>query len=143
MKVFVSGQLLEKEKINEIYALLQNRGHVVTHDWTKTDNIVGGYSDNVDEAALRAKKDIDGVLAADCYIIVTDNIKCGKGMYVELGAALAAAALKPGGMEVILLGPSNHESIFYYHPQVRRMSDLNEVLEFLSAKEEDNRSITT
>lgn len=133
MKIFVSGSIREKGRIREVYAALIAAGHVITHDWTQTDAMPTSYADAPGEAAIRAQKDIDGVLAADAYIIVTDNELPGKGMYVELGAALALASLRSQGFPVLLLGPMYHESIFYYHPSILRFENFAEVLSWLDA----------
>ncbi len=129
MKVFVSGQIDEKEEINEIYKKLQQAGHEVTHDWTKTDGI-GDKLKNQEEAGLRAAKDITGVVEADIYILVSDNTKPGKGMYVELGAALALneALGKP---QIFTIGNRNHLSIFYLHPAVTHLKTIEDVLQRL------------
>jgi hypothetical protein len=135
MKIFVSGQIDEKEEINSIYKKLQDAGHEVTHDWTKTDDI-GDKLTNQKEAGLRAAKDITGVVEADVYILVSNNSKPGKGMYVELGAALALneAVGKP---QIITIGSRNHLSIFYLHPAVCHLDTIEDVLQKLSTKRTD------
>lgn len=129
MKIFVSGQIDEKEEINEIYKKLQKAGHEVTHDWTKTDGI-GDKLKNQEEAGLRAAKDITGVVDADVYILVSNNTKPGKGMYVELGAALALneALGKP---QIFTIGNRNHLSIFYLHPAVIHLKAIEDVLQLI------------
>lgn len=129
MKIFVSGQIDEKEEINVIYQKLQQSGHEVTHDWTKTDGI-GDKLKNQEEAGLRAAKDITGVVEADIYILVSNNKKPGKGMYVELGAALALneALGKP---QIFTIGNRNHLSIFYLHPAVTHLKTIEDVLQQL------------
>lgn len=129
MKVFVSGQLKEKDRIRDVYAQLVDAEIEITHDWTNTDNI-GDYATNAREAGVRADLDVRGVLDADAYVLMTDNRHCGKGMYVELGAALALASIK-GTLEVCIVGPKNHESIFYYHPLARHFADFDSCLEYL------------
>lgn len=131
MNIFVSGQIEEKAEIRAIYAELINRGHTITHDWTKTDAI-GIKVENKEEAGHRAVKDITGVVESDTYILVSNNEKPGKGMYVELGAALALneATGKP---RVYTLGKRNHLSIFYLHPRVKHFDTLTELLRGLDA----------
>lgn len=129
MKAFVSGQLEEKDRICAVYAKLAEAGIEITHDWTTTDNITN-YSQNAREAGVRAGLDVQGVVDADVYILMTDNQVCGKGMYVELGAALALARIS-GAPEICIVGPRNHESIFYYHPLARHFSDFDVCLEYL------------
>jgi hypothetical protein len=129
MKVFVSGQIDEIEEINAIYVQLQHAGYKVTHDWTKTDGI-GDKLKNQKEAGSRAAKDITGVVDADVYILVSNNVMPGKGMYVELGAALALneALGKP---QIFTIGERRHLSIFYLHPAVTHLNTINEVLQRL------------
>ncbi|MFZ2560245.1 MAG: hypothetical protein WAW91_01275 [Candidatus Nanoperiomorbaceae bacterium] len=43
MKVFVSAQLADIRRVRELYKSLRKIGLSVTHDWTRTDNLVGGY----------------------------------------------------------------------------------------------------
>lgn len=130
MNVFVSGQIDEKSEIQKIYRLLEERGHTVTHDWTRTDGI-GDKLKNSKEAGLRAAKDITGVVNADLYILVSNNQKSGKGMYVELGAALALNE-KYGKPKIFVVGKRNHLSIFYLHPAVQHSETIEDVLESLT-----------
>lgn len=131
MRVFVSAQLDDAPKVRRLYRLLERAGHSITHDWTRTDVIPGCYSTFPDEAGRRASLDIDGVLNAEAYVILTDNMACGKGMYVELGAALAEAA-KGQLRHVAIVGRRLHESIFYYHPCLRHYETIESYLAALS-----------
>lgn len=129
MKVFVSGQIDEKKKIREVYGALEAAGHCVTHDWTRTDGI-GDKLENIEESGHRAKLDITGVGDCDAYILMSDNQNVGKGMYVELGAALALNQTV-GRPEVYVVGPLNHLSIFYLHPAVRRVESIDAAIAIL------------
>lgn len=131
MKVFVSGQLNNKEEIREIYKSLENLGFEITHDWTKTDNVIDRLA-NKKECGNRAAKDITGVVDCDIYILVSSNQKPGKGMYVELGAALALKK-KTGKPDIYIIGPLNHLSIFYLHPGIKRFTTLEQLLEKLKS----------
>ncbi len=136
MKVFVSGQIDDSQAISQLMSLLKAHGHVLTHDWTATDRFLGGADSklaNLEESGERAVKDIQGVLDSDVYILSSDNENVGKGMYVELGAALALQqASVEGAPLVYVIGKLNHLSIFYLHPLVRRRNSLEEVLGELS-----------
>ena len=77
MKVFVSGQLGEKRVIRSVFDKLKTMGIEVTHDWTMTDDL-GNYTANAEEAGARAALDIQGVLEADLYILMTNNRSRGK-----------------------------------------------------------------
>ena len=136
MKIFISGQIDESEKINKLMKLIKSSGHSITHDWTATDAFLGDNKsklDNPEESGRRAKADIQGVIDCDVYVLCSDNKNVGKGMYVELGAALA---LKQAGIasspEIYIIGPLNHMSIFYLHPLVKRRDNIEIVLEEIS-----------
>lgn len=131
MKVFVSAQLKDARAVRLLYTHLTNAGHTITHDWTQTDLIPGVYSEHSEEAGRRASLDINGVLDADAYVILTNNRACGKGMYVELGAALAQSV--HGRLRhVAIVGRKNHESIFYYHPRLKHFANVTDYLEDLT-----------
>lgn len=134
MKVFVSGQLKEKERIRAVYTKLAELGMELTHDWTTTDTM-GNYSQNPQEAGRRAALDIQGVCDADAYLLMTDNEESGKGMYAELGAALALATVNDAPV-VCVVGPKNHESVFYYHPLVHHFADVDSCLDYLKGIKE-------
>ena len=137
VKAFVSGQLNEKEKVRAVYDRLAEQGIKITHDWTKTDKLTS-YSLQQSDAAHRALLDIRGVLTCDYYVLMTDNRLQGKGMYAELGAALALAESR-GTPEVFVVGPKNHESIFYYHPLINHCDDLEECIEMIQIKAQRSR----
>lgn len=136
MKVFVSGQIQEKERIQKALARLEEAGLTVTHDWTRTEDLIDRVT-QAEEAGRRAALDIQGVLAADVYILISDNKEPGKGMYAELGAALALKELR-GSPEVFVVGPQHHQSIFYLHPSVRSVAELEEVLWELQPSDSDS-----
>lgn len=134
-EVFVSGQIHDLENVREVQQRLIEAGHHITHDWTRNetgDKLLGGQQakfDNPDEAARRAELDLRGVLDSDAYVLVTTNERVGKGMYVELGAALAKRALHgPGSIDIFAVGPKNHSSIFYFHDFVISYKTVDEVI---------------
>lgn len=129
MKAFVSGQLNDKEQIREVYSKLQAIGFEITHDWTRTDNLTDKLA-NPEESGKRAAKDITGVVESDVYILVSDNEKPGKGMYVELGAALALNE-KTGKPDIYLIGKQNHLSIFYLHPKIKYFDGVDNLISHL------------
>jgi hypothetical protein len=66
------------------------------------------------------------VLTADAVLVVASEHD-GRGMFVELGAALARA--RNGDLKhVVVVGPIRHESVFYYHPAVLRVPAVDEWL---------------
>lgn len=130
MRVFVSGQIEEKKSVAASYRKFLNCGWSITHDWTRTDEI-GDKRANRGEAARRAEADVNGVLDCDVYVLLSNNQRVGKGMYVELGAALASRALT-GRPRICVVGPMNHLSIFYLHPEVMHLPDVESVIDEMS-----------
>lgn len=102
MRVFVSGQFKEKHRVREAFRVMEAAGHVITYDWTRTEALEKPYSSYSAEASRRAHEDINGILSADAFILMSDNRERGKGMYVELGAALALAGLRSRQIQVYL-----------------------------------------
>ncbi|HSH18526.1 MAG TPA: hypothetical protein VK978_04010 [Candidatus Saccharimonadales bacterium] len=137
MKIFVSGQINDIANVRNVQQKLIQAGHNITHDWTRNetgDKMLASPEDKLKDPAetgRRAELDIDGVINADAYVICTDNQECGKGMYVELGAALALNRTT-GKPKVFLVGKMNHMSVFYFHPAVRRFNTVEEVIEQLT-----------
>lgn len=126
MKVFVSGQIGEKGRVRQAFAKLSEAGAQVTHDWTQTDDLSDKLAAS-DESGRRAAKDIDGIVDSDVYVLLSNNVNVGKGMYAELGAALALNQLR-GRPDVYVVGRMNHLSIFYLHPAVRQRASLDDVI---------------
>lgn len=122
-EIFVSGQIGDVENVRAVQQQFIDAGHHITHDWTRNetgDKMLAGREAkfaNPEESARRASLDLDGVIDSDVYILCSDNEKVGKGMYVELGAALALHD-KFGSPKVYIVGEMNHASIFYFHPSV-------------------------
>jgi hypothetical protein len=131
MKVFVSGQIEEKSEIRDIYAKLRKYGHTITHDWTQTDPI-GIKLKNKVESGNRAAKDITGVVESDIYVLVSNNKNPGKGMYVELGAALALNEVNNKPL-VYTIGKLYNLSIFYLHPCVKHFETIEGLIEELAS----------
>lgn len=133
MKIFVSGQLDDVQNVQSAYNALIKVGHSITHDWTESDVFLSSKEAklaNREEAGLRAKKDLNGVVECDVYILLSNNENVGKGMYVELGAALALKETT-GKPDVYIVGKMNHISVFYLHPSVKARETLEEVIEEL------------
>jgi len=136
MEIFVSGQIGDVENVRSVQDEFVAAGHHITHDWTRNetgDKMLGGREAkfaNPQESARRASLDLQGVIDSDVYVLCSDNEKVGKGMYVELGAALALHDAT-GSPKVYIIGEMNHASIFYFHPSVilgRSVQDIiNEI----------------
>ena len=56
----------------------------------------------------------------------------GRGMYVELGAALARASAGELA-HVAVLGTIHHQSVFFHHPAITRWVSVEEWLDALDS----------
>lgn len=136
MKIFVSGQITDLDNVRTVQQRLIEAGHEITHDWTRNetgDKMLAGDEAklaDIKETGRRAELDIQGVIDCDAYVLCTDNTKAGKGMYAELGAALAlnVTTRRP---KIYMLGSLNHMSVFYFHPSVVRLDSVEELVEAL------------
>ncbi|MFH1308331.1 MAG: hypothetical protein ABIH72_05755 [archaeon] len=125
MKFYISAKWQLVEEVRKIHKLLKEKGHEITEDWT-LHNCVKPYDKDVKVSNELAKKDIQGVLNADVYVLLSDNKGIGK--YIELGAALASNVLA-GKPLIYVIGSLNNQSQFYFHPEVRLKRNFDEVLE--------------
>ena len=137
-QVFVSGQINDLSYVRAVQAQFVASGHVITHDWTRIETgnkmLTGRQAkfDNPDEASKRANADMTGVVDCDVYVICTNNEDMGKGMYVELGGALALN-VATGVPKVYLLGDRKHATIFYFHPSILLRETVDEIIKEITA----------
>ena len=102
-------------------------GHELTRDWSRGSDVeLDEYGSRPDVSAEIASADLDAVLTADAVLVVASEHD-GRGMFVELGAALAR--LNAANLEhVVVVGTIRHESVFYHHPAVVRVSTVDQWL---------------
>ena len=128
MKIYVAGPLADIDGVQAVQAAVVAAGHELTLDWTRGPDatLVQSYASAPALSASLASDDLDAVLSAEAVLIVMSD-EDGRGMFVELGAALARA--QRGDLQhVVVLGPIRQESVFYYHPAVQRMMSVEEWL---------------
>ena len=127
VKIYVAGSLGDIEGVQAVQTAVVAAGHELTLDWTRgPDASLKDYGQVPEASADLAQADLDAVLTADAVLIVASEHD-GRGMFVELGAALARA--QRGDLaHVIVVGPIRHESVFYFHPCVRRVGHIDEWL---------------
>lgn len=132
MKIYVAGPLADVESVQAVQSAVVAAGHELALDWSRGPDIAldGDYGSFPEVSAMLAIQDLDAVLAADAVLVVATEYD-GRGMFVELGAALAR--VRNGDLEhLVVVGPIRHESVFYYHPAVRRVTAVNEWLDGLT-----------
>lgn len=128
MKIYVAGPLADVEKVRAVQIAVVAAGHELTLDWTRGSDasLTERYASSPDVAAKIATDDLEAVLDADAVLVVMSEHD-GRGMFVELGAALTRA--RRGELEhLVVLGPIHHESVFYFHPAVQRLSTVGKWL---------------
>lgn len=123
----MAGALADIERVQAVQSAVLAAGHELTLDWSRGPDVTfGDYGAAPAASATLATSDLDGVLAADAVLVVASEHD-GRGMFVELGAALARAARGELG-HVVVIGSIRHESVFYYHPAVLRVPTVDEWL---------------
>lgn len=130
MKIYVAAPLGAAALVQQTQDRLVDAGHELTFDWTQDLSFMEGFETRPEKAAYMAGTMIDAVLCAEAVVVLATEHD-GRGMFVELGAALAQA--ERGVLRSIaVVGPILHESVFYFHPRVCRYADLDDWLVTLS-----------
>lgn len=90
MKIYVAGPLADVESVRTVQSAIIAAGHELTLDWSRGPyaSFTGDYGLLPEVSAKLAAEDLDAVLTADAVLIVASEHD-GRGMFVELGAALA------------------------------------------------------
>lgn len=128
MKVYVAGPLADAAAVRAVQDAVVAAGHQLSLDWTRGPDVAfaDSYESDLAMSADIATTDLDGVMDADAVLVVASEHE-GRGMFVELGAALARA--REGDLaHVVIVGHVRHDSVFYYHPAVQRASTVEEWL---------------
>ena len=106
MKAYVCAAFMDYERARKAMGTLSRRGFTITHDWTV--DAERGPQDDVSPELKRlwASQDINGVKAADVVLVLAPNTLAARGMWVEMGAALA------WGKVVFISGPQRLYNVF-------------------------------
>lgn len=142
LKAYVAGRISRQKDIQNILSRLKEVGIEITRDWTWTTSINNekdaGVFRKMAYATLDSKyheeadSDLKAVLAADIFIILTDEQ--GSSMYVEMGAAFAGQAIRNMPQLLYAIGPHFDRMVFYQHHAVIRAHDVEEVINDLRDK---------
>jgi hypothetical protein len=127
VRIYVAGPLAAVETVQAVQSAVVAAGHELTLDWSRGSDVTfDDYGSLPAVSAELAAAGLDAVLTADAVLVVASEHD-GRGMFVELGAALARA--RNGDLKhVVVVGPIRHESVFYYHPAVLRVPAVDEWL---------------
>ena len=128
MKCYVSTRFSRLEEAQSVIDSLRQLGHTITFDWTDYP-AKKPFSQYPYEAAELSRAGIDGVLAADVFILLAHHD--GPGVFTELGAALATYQIqqKP---RIYAVAREIPEATFHFHPHIVWKQSINEVLAELS-----------
>jgi hypothetical protein len=139
-KAYVAGRITRQDEVHEIVDRLKAAGIEITREWMWSTTEVTSdaqasayrkrsYAEPQEKYRLEAKEDIDAVLAANLFIILTDEN--GTSMYVEMGAALASCLITGEPSSIYAIGPHFDRMVMYQHPLVKWVSNIEEVLKDL------------
>jgi len=129
LKVYVAARWHEKARVKELHAKLKELGYGITHDWTEHKEI-RPYLQNLDMANTYANVDMQGVIAADIFVLLT-HAEIGAGSAGELGAAIALT-LTQGKPKIYVVGEHIEHNLFYYHPKVERLASIENLVASLA-----------
>lgn len=130
MKFYISAKFNDKERVKQVYVLLKAAGHTITHEWVHNEASYPFHA-NPTFTAQCASEDIDGVLAADVFVLLS-NTEPSMGASAELGAAIASYLTfkKP---RIYVVGPHFDMNFCFFHPAVVRKESVEEVLNDVAA----------
>jgi nucleoside 2-deoxyribosyltransferase len=122
MRIYVASKFENKDAVREAMQKVRERGHIVTHDWTNEDETQYVRVPARHDRYMRdcAQADVDGVRTAGLVIVL--NHPQGKGMFVEMGIAIAL------GIPVALIDADAARCIFFHLPLVQRFESVDQAL---------------
>ena len=137
MKFYIAARFDNKDKVKDIYNKLKEKGHEVHTDWTVHPPFYP-YSSDPALCEKFSEEDIKGAMGCDVFVLLADEHSNGnpnghnhgRGMFIELGAAMASL-IEKGKPKVYVIGPDNDKCIFHFHKCVTRFDTIEEVLEKL------------
>lgn len=116
MRIYVAGPFVRRKEVQEVMVELASRGHHITLDWTELElneadeDTKAKGSWDIQRQELQAVTRADIVVACDYGHVAT-----GRGMWVEVGYALAQAK------EVLVFNMTAepvHEHVFWHNTYV-------------------------
>lgn len=132
MKFYVASHIGEKERAREIHGRLRSLGHEITLDWTAFEGVpMAERNARQEDVTAIAVRDLKGVQKADAFILLA-GVPEGRAKYAELGAAIMSAELTCNP-RIYVIGDQPVHSVFFFHPAVRRVASLDDVLADLEA----------
>lgn len=127
MKFYIASHFSQKQRVRDLFTLLQSHGHEVTVDWTQHEGVSFEEREAKSEIIREyARKDTEGVRGCDVFVLLSQPAD-GRAKYAELGVAIASY-LDHNKPEVYVVGEDVTHSIFFFHPAVKQRQSFEEVL---------------
>lgn len=124
MNIYVATKFEDGHFAKKVMAQLREQGHTITHDWTN-ENSEGLEGEELAAYLLKcANADLKGV--QDCDLLLLLNHPHGKGMFTELGFAIA---LKK---QILVVRPKVAHNIFFHMEKTARVETIEEALKLTS-----------
>ena len=130
MKFYIASRTAQKEEVRSMYETLKEKGHTLTFDWTSFP-LLRPYEEHQNQSRELSVEQIEAIKDADVFLLRTDS--AGTDMYIELGVAISSQ-ITYGKPDIYVLGDHNTQSMFYFHPTVKRRKNLDQVLEEIEHK---------
>ena len=124
MRFYVAGKYQERDKVRLVFRELEKLGHSITLDWTNHD--IYPNDAVAEKLGQFADDDVEGVRRADAFVGCLLNTHEYKGLWVEMGVALALN--KP----CYLVGEAGNSCIFINHKLVKKFKSFPELYEYLN-----------
>jgi antitoxin component YwqK of YwqJK toxin-antitoxin module len=130
-KIYLAMRFAKIEDYKLKLLQLKDLEFEISHDWS-LQNSIKQYFENKKVAAEYTQDDIDGVLNADIFILISEKEKDARGCNMEFGIALGNINKYK---EVIILNESHDDAMFFYHEKVKLVRNWENVLEILKIYE--------
>jgi nucleoside 2-deoxyribosyltransferase len=114
MKLFVASSYLNKANARAAMRKLRKAGHEITFDWTQPEQMKTDA-----DWRRKASEDFRGVVNAEVLIVIWPG---RMGTSTEVGIALGR------GIPVFIVGDPGRTSVYWYHPLVAVVPDLDTAL---------------
>ena len=132
MRFYIASYVGERQRTQEIQNRLRSLGHEITVDWTAFPGVASDERNTrPDDVTAIAVRDLNGILEAEVFILLA-GVPDGRAKYAELGAAIMSA-VQTGKPRIYVLGQDPVYSVFFFHPTVKRVTSLDDVLNDLEA----------
>ncbi|NHI18091.1 hypothetical protein H9L10_04280 [Phycicoccus endophyticus] len=124
MKVYLAAPMPAVQLVRDARDVLLTAGHELTLDWTREMPPTEGVDLDPAVSAAMASAMLEAVWTADALVALATGYE-GRGMFVELGAALSRAAHE-SAYTVAVVGDIIRGSVFYSHPAVTRFRSVEQ-----------------